>query len=66
MAGGPTKIPYDTIWNVATRLVGQCPAFGGVAPVARAQHGGVWTVAVTSPRFLVDQGNHENYGTSID
>ena len=36
MVGEFTRIPYDTIWNVATRLFEQCPAFWGVAPVARA------------------------------
>lgn len=50
----PNMIAYDEIWNMATRLVGQCPDFGGNGPVGRSA---TWRVAVSSPRYgAVDGG----------
>ena len=65
IAGGLTRVSYDTIWNVAIRLVGQCPALGRIAPAARTQRREVWTVAITSPRSLDEQVNHNNDKTVI-
>ena len=61
--GTPKVTSYDEIWNMAIRLVGQCPDFGGSGTIGRTR---TWRMVVSSPVYGAVAGVGSEYDRKSD